>query len=375
MASDFAIAQFRFLERLLVVHGHWCYRRVALMICYFFYKNITFGLTIFYYEAYTMFSGQTLYNDWFMALFNVIFTSLPVIALGVFEQDISSKVCMQFPAIYQQGPMNMFFSWPLILGWMFYGVYSSLIIFFFYYRMFLPESFRPGGQVADLNIFGAAIYTAVIWTVNTQLVLVIGYFTWIQHAVIWGSILAWYLLLWVYGALSPDVSTTAYKVFVEGLAPSAKFWISTILVTIACLIPYFSFSSLQRTFAPLDHHLIQEIHYLDKHNTDMWLREKTKAVQRTSIGLSARVEARIKQLKGLKDRLQALASPDRSKHGKDGSAKNGKDGSSKNGKDGSSKNGKDDSSKNGKESSSSSKGGKDRSPEKSSDAFSSEIFR
>lgn len=255
----------------------------------------------------------------------------------------------------------MFFSWGRILGWMFNGLYSSLIIFFFYFRMFLPQSFRPSGQVADLNIFGAAIYTTVIWTVNSQLALVIGYFTWIQHLVIWGSVVAWYLLLLVYGALSPDVSTTAYKVFVEGLAPSAEFWISTLLVTIACLIPYFTLSSFQRTFAPLDHHVIQEVHYLDKHNKDpeMWLREKTKAVQRTSIGLSARVEARIKQLKGgLKGRLQALASPDRSRHSKDTSSKAGRDNSSKGGRD------------------SSSNGGKySRSPDSTSDTATSEILR
>ncbi|KAG0494210.1 hypothetical protein HPP92_005204 [Vanilla planifolia] len=95
MASDFAIAQFRYLERLLVVHGHWCYRRVAQMICYFFYKNIEFGLTLFYFEAYTGFSGQSVYDDWYMILFNVILTSLPVISLGVFEQDVSSEVCLQ----------------------------------------------------------------------------------------------------------------------------------------------------------------------------------------------------------------------------------------------------------------------------------------
>lgn len=33
MASDFSIAQFRFLERLLIVHGHWCYKRISLMVC------------------------------------------------------------------------------------------------------------------------------------------------------------------------------------------------------------------------------------------------------------------------------------------------------------------------------------------------------
>jgi phospholipid-translocating ATPase len=32
MSSDIAIAQFRYLERLLLVHGHWCYRRISTMV-------------------------------------------------------------------------------------------------------------------------------------------------------------------------------------------------------------------------------------------------------------------------------------------------------------------------------------------------------
>ncbi|KAF1879427.1 hypothetical protein Lal_00005893 [Lupinus albus] len=95
MASDFAIAQFRFLERLLLVHGHWCYRRISMMICYFFYKNIAFGFTLFWFEAYASFSGQPAYNDWYMSFYNVFFTSLPVIALGVFDQDVSAHLCLK----------------------------------------------------------------------------------------------------------------------------------------------------------------------------------------------------------------------------------------------------------------------------------------
>lgn len=68
---------------------------VELQICYFFYKNIAFGLTIFYFEAFAGFSGQSVYDDWFMLLFNVVLTSLPVISLGVFEQDVSSEICLQ----------------------------------------------------------------------------------------------------------------------------------------------------------------------------------------------------------------------------------------------------------------------------------------
>jgi len=69
-------------------------------ICYFFYKNITFGVTLFLYDAYTSFSGQPFYNDWAMACFNVFFTSLPVIAMGVFDQDVSARFCLKVLYMY-----------------------------------------------------------------------------------------------------------------------------------------------------------------------------------------------------------------------------------------------------------------------------------
>lgn len=125
MSSDVAIAQFRYLERLLLVHGHWCYRRITSMvyipkdlplgstsflcidtnkllflfycmqICYFFYKNIVFGFSLFLFNIYASFSAQPAYNDWFLSLYNVFFTSLPAVALGVFDQDVSARFCLK----------------------------------------------------------------------------------------------------------------------------------------------------------------------------------------------------------------------------------------------------------------------------------------
>jgi magnesium-transporting ATPase (P-type) len=55
MASDFAIAQFRFLTPLLLVHGRLSYKRITRMIMFFFYKNLLFGITIFIYNALALF--------------------------------------------------------------------------------------------------------------------------------------------------------------------------------------------------------------------------------------------------------------------------------------------------------------------------------
>ncbi|AES67819.1 putative phospholipid-translocating ATPase [Medicago truncatula] len=300
MASDFSIAQFRFLERLLVVHGHWCYKRIAQMICYFFYKNIAFGLTIFYFEAFAGFSGQSVYNDWYMILFNVILTSLPVISLGVFEQDVPSEVCLQFPALYQQGPKNLFFDWYRILGWMGNGLYSSLAIFFLVIIIFYDQAFRLNGQTADMAAVGTTMFTCIIWAVNCQIALTMSHFTWIQHLFVWGSIASWYLFLLLYGMLSPHYSMTAYQILVEVLAPAPIYWTATILVTVTCNLPYLAHISFQRCFNPMDHHIIQEIKYYKKDVEDqhMWTRERSKARQETKIGFTARVEATIRQLKG-----------------------------------------------------------------------------
>ncbi|RZC49676.1 hypothetical protein C5167_018094 [Papaver somniferum] len=299
MSSDFSISQFRFLERLLVVHGHWCYKRIAQMVCYFFYKNIAFGLTLFYFEAFTGFSGQSVYDDWYMLLFNVILTSLPVISLGVFEQDVSSEVCLQFPALYQQGPKNLFFDWYRILGWMCNGLYSSLAIFFINISI-VSGTFRKGGQNADMAVVGATMFTSIIWAVNCQIALTMSHFTWIQHLFVWGSVCTWYVFLLFYGMMSPLTSKNAYKILVEALAPAPSYWSVTFLVTIACNLPYLVHIAFQRSLHPMDHHIIQEIKYYKKDEEDqhMWRRERSKARQETKIGFTARVDAKIRHLRG-----------------------------------------------------------------------------
>ncbi|KAF7819576.1 putative phospholipid-transporting ATPase 8 isoform X1 [Senna tora] len=257
MASDFAIAQFRFLQRLLLVHGHWCHRRLAMMICYFFYKNITFGLTLFWYEAYASFSGQPAYNDWYMSFYNVFFTSLPVIALGVFDQDVSARLCLKYPFLYLEGVEDILFSWPRILSWMLNGVISSVIIFFMTTNAVLNQAFRRDGKVIDLESLGVTMYTCVVWTVNTQMALSINYFTWIQHFFIWGSIAFWYVFLLLYGYLPAAISTTAYRVLVEACAPTGVYWLVTLLVVLCALLPYFCFRAFQTRFLPMYHDVIQ----------------------------------------------------------------------------------------------------------------------
>lgn len=211
-----------------------------------------------------------------------------------------STMLFQFPALYQQGPRNLFFDWYRILGWMGNGVYSSLVIFFLNIIIFYDQAFRAGGQTADMATVGTTMFTCIIWAVNCQIALTMSHFTWIQHLFVWGSIVTWYLFLILYGMTSPLISGNAYQLLVEVLGPAPIYWAATLLVTIACNLPYFAHISFQKCFNPMDHHVIQEIKYYKKDIEDqhMWTRERSKARQDTKIGFTARVEAKIRHLRG-----------------------------------------------------------------------------
>lgn len=71
-SSDYAIGRFRFLQKLLLVHGAWSYRRTAGLVLYSFYKNITLALTQYWFQAATGWSGQLYYDAFAGAAFNMV---------------------------------------------------------------------------------------------------------------------------------------------------------------------------------------------------------------------------------------------------------------------------------------------------------------
>ena len=156
-----------------------------------------------------------------------------------------------------EGVENILFSWSRILGWMFNGFLTSIIIFFWTTKSMIKQAFRIDGQVVNYEVLGVAMYTCVVWAVNCQMAISINYFTWIQHFFIWGSVAFWYKFLVIYGYLPPELSTTAYRVFVEACAPSVLYWLITLLAVTCTLLPNFTFRAFQTRFRPMYHDMIQ----------------------------------------------------------------------------------------------------------------------
>ncbi|CAI7894851.1 unnamed protein product [Closterium sp. NIES-54] len=186
MASDFAIGQFRFLERLLLVHGGWCYKRICILITYFFYKCFVFAFTILFYNCLAYFSGTAVYYDWYLTLFMVFFTSLPIGVVGVMDQDVKAVYRLRYPQLYKQGtnpsslPLpalppapqgqrNEYFSVLNVASWMVNGLVQAAIIFTLTLLPFALVPDRSSGLILDLTAVGTIMYAAVVTTVNLEL--------------------------------------------------------------------------------------------------------------------------------------------------------------------------------------------------------------
>lgn len=100
--SDYAITQFRFLTRLLMVHGQVSQYRLGRLIKYSFYKNSCFAGVLFYFQIFNGFSGQTLVDDISAAVYNVIFTSLPILFFSLLDQPCKFETMQRFPRTYNK---------------------------------------------------------------------------------------------------------------------------------------------------------------------------------------------------------------------------------------------------------------------------------
>uniref|UniRef100_A0A452RGG8 Phospholipid-transporting ATPase n=1 Tax=Ursus americanus TaxID=9643 RepID=A0A452RGG8_URSAM len=168
LASDYSFSQFKFLQRLLLVHGRWSYLRMCKFLCYFFYKNFAFTMVHFWFGFFCGFSAQTVYDQYFITLYNIVYTSLPVLAMGVFDQDVPEQRSMEYPKLYEPGQLNLLFNKREFFICIAQGIYTSVLMFFIPYGVFAEATRDDGTQLADYQSFAVTVATSLVIVVSVQ---------------------------------------------------------------------------------------------------------------------------------------------------------------------------------------------------------------
>uniref|UniRef100_G1MUV1 Phospholipid-transporting ATPase n=1 Tax=Meleagris gallopavo TaxID=9103 RepID=G1MUV1_MELGA len=253
LSSDFSFAQFRYLQRLLLVHGRWSYIRMCKFLKYFFYKNFAFTLVHFWYGFFSGFSAQTVYDQWFITLYNLAYTSLPVLGMSLFDQDVDDRWSLLFPQLYVPGQENLYFNKTVFIKCMLQGIYSSLILFFIPYGAMYNTMRSDGKAIADYQSFALMAQTCLLIVVSVQIGLDTSYWTVVNQFFIWGSLSVYFAITFTMYSDGMYLILPASFPFVgtaRNTLSQPNVWLAIFLSIALCVLPVVGFRFLKALLRP-----------------------------------------------------------------------------------------------------------------------------
>ncbi|XP_032411220.1 phospholipid-transporting ATPase 11C isoform X5 [Xiphophorus hellerii] len=237
--SDYAIPKLKHLKKLLLAHGHLYYVRIAHLVQYFFYKNLCFILPQFLYQFFCGYSQQPLYDAAYLTMYNICFTSMPILAYSLLEQHICIEVLLEHSTLYRDIAKNAMLRWKLFLYWTALGIFHGLVFFFGVRFLFSNPALQDNGQVFGNWSYGTIVFTVLVFTVTLKLALDTRHWTWINHFVIWGSLAFYVFFSFFWGGIicRPFLKhQRLYFVFANMLS-SVSAWLVIILLILLSLLP------------------------------------------------------------------------------------------------------------------------------------------
>uniref|UniRef100_A0A673MTV0 Phospholipid-transporting ATPase n=1 Tax=Sinocyclocheilus rhinocerous TaxID=307959 RepID=A0A673MTV0_9TELE len=260
MASDFALPRFRYLQKLLLVHGHWCYSRLANMILYFFYKNAMFVALIFWYQFYCGFSGSAMVDQWYLIFFNLMFSAFPQLITGTLDKDVSAETLQELPQLYMNGQNSEEYKPYMFWMNMIDAFYQSLICFFIPYFAYVDSD-------VDLFTWGTPIITLALFTILLHLGIETKTLTWMNWVSIGFSIALFFTVALCYNASCPTCFSPSNTYWtMQRLLGEPIFYLLCVVTPIAALLPRYFYRACQGTLFPNPVHVGRQ---LDKLPMDM----------------------------------------------------------------------------------------------------------
>jgi magnesium-transporting ATPase (P-type) len=142
-ASDFAIAQFRFLETLVLIHGRWSFYRLSTVVMFSFYKNAIMAGCLIVFNGETLFSGTPLFDEWIIAVLNFV-AGLPIMVIGLFDRCLSKDYVRRNPEVYQPTRQNELITLRVFIRWV---LLTFGHVFVLYYGQ-IPQLSLGGGMTS-----------------------------------------------------------------------------------------------------------------------------------------------------------------------------------------------------------------------------------
>ena len=234
-SSDYAIGEFQVLRRLIFFHGYLNLYRNSSMVIYFFYKNFVFTIIHFFFGFLNDFSGQTIIDDWFITLYNLLFTSLPLGVRGILDITLKPEdgkiVELLMPFLYKEQRENPIFTIKRFILSLFKGVIHAILNYFItiYTSNIIINN---DGFESNLWVISVCLYTNILLIVTADLIILTKYHTFINWIfIIFMTIFLYIIFLICVQRFSFFKSMGTMKVTFDSLL----IWLNFFIVLIICI--------------------------------------------------------------------------------------------------------------------------------------------
>jgi phospholipid-translocating ATPase len=249
--SDYSIAQFRFLLKLLLVHGRWNYVRICKYLLGTLWKEMMFYLCQALYQRWNGYTGTSLYEPWSLSMFNTLFTSLPVIFMGVFEKDLAASTLLAVPELYNIGQCNRGFNFRIYFWWTTLAACEAVLVYFFVYAIY---GLTPFTQDQELYAFGNLVFSIAVIIISLKMQFIELHNKSVAAAIaIFLSIGGWWLwnivLSCIY-AFNPVYNVN--HAFLDRFGRNLLWWVTLVLTVAAVCLLELLIKIAATTFWPSD---------------------------------------------------------------------------------------------------------------------------
>ncbi|KIV93301.1 hypothetical protein PV10_04526 [Exophiala mesophila] len=257
--SDYSIAQFRFLLKLLLVHGRWNYIRICKYTLGTFWKEMVFYVAQALYQRWNGYTGTSLYEPWSLSMFNTLFTSLPVIFMGVFEKDLNPATLLAVPELYNIGQLNRGFNFKLYVCWAVLGGVEALIVYFTAWGIFGQAVFTWD---QTLYALGTLVYSACVTVISIKLQFIELHNKSVTAIIaIVLSVGGWWLWNFILTATYDPTDEIYYvrRSLLVGFGRNLLWWLVLILTVLSVCVFEFVIKAIHVKFFPNDVYVFQAL--------------------------------------------------------------------------------------------------------------------
>ncbi|KAF5400677.1 hypothetical protein PHET_06242 [Paragonimus heterotremus] len=177
-AADYAIPQFQYLRRLILVHGQLSYHRISMTMGLFYQKCVALVTTQITLAFYTGFSANSWYTNNHFILYNLTLTTIPVLLFGIFEHHLTDQQLLHHPRLYRLIVQHANLRAWYVTLWVLDGMWQGLAIFYSVYfflagaegrasAAFLTLDTSPRNQF-DFMLCGCACLVYVVISTNIR---------------------------------------------------------------------------------------------------------------------------------------------------------------------------------------------------------------